>query len=91
MGLGTRNYMNKVIGVQVLFPDRKSMNAAPWKKTIMSKIYSCQTSEAEPLEYDTEEEQQSVHAGFSRVRVAVIASQMSSYCTASHAECGEAE
>lgn len=68
------------------------MNAAPWKKTIMSEIYSCQTSEAESLKYDTEEEeQQSVHAGFSRVRVAVIASQMSSYCTTSHAECGEAE
>lgn len=81
--------MKKVTGVQVLFPDKKSMNAAPWKKTIMSEIYSCQTSEAEPLKYDREgEEQQSVHAGF---RVAVIASQMSSYRTTSHAECGVAE
>lgn len=74
-GLGTRNDMKKVIGVQVLFHDRKSMNAAPWKQTMMSEIYSCQTSEAETLKYDTEEEeQQSVQSGFSRVRVAVIAS-----------------
>lgn len=58
MGLGTGNDMKKVIGIQVLFHDRKSMNAAPWKKTIMSEIYSCQTSEAESLKYDTEEEEQ---------------------------------
>lgn len=84
--------MKKVSGVQVLFHDRKSMNAAPWKKTIMSEIYSCQTGEAESLKHDIEEEeQQSVHAGFSRVRGVAIASQMSSHSTTSHAECGEAE